>query len=74
MLFILAIILPPLAVLLAGRPFAAILNILLTCFFWIPGIIHAMSVIGDHSANRRVDRQTKALVEAQRQMNNEKET
>lgn len=44
LLVILCFILPPLAVYLkyddAGTPF--IVNLLLTIFFWIPGVIHAL--------------------------------
>jgi len=44
LLVILSFILPPLAVYLkyddAGTPF--IVNLLLTIFFWIPGVIHAL--------------------------------
>lgn len=36
MLWILAIILPPLAILLCGKPFQALINIILTLLGWIP--------------------------------------
>lgn len=36
MLYLLAIILPPLAVLLTGRPLQALLNLLLTMLLWTP--------------------------------------
>ena len=46
MLYIVAILLPPLAVLLAGGGFGTfILNIILTLLAWIPGVIHAFIVI-----------------------------
>ena len=48
MLYILAIVLPPLAVLLTGRPLTAGLNCLLTICFWIPGVIHAFLVVNEH--------------------------
>lgn len=45
-LVILAIILPPLAVLLSdGISLHFILNVVLTFFFWIPGLIHALWVV-----------------------------
>ena len=56
MLYILAIVMPPLAVLLTGRPLTAGLNCLLTLCFWIPGIIHAFLVVNEHKANQRSDR------------------
>jgi uncharacterized membrane protein YqaE (UPF0057 family) len=43
MRYFLAIILPPVAVLLCGKPVQFILNIILTLLFWIPGVIHALS-------------------------------
>lgn len=36
MLYLLAILLPPVAVLLVGRPIQALLNFLLCLFFYIP--------------------------------------
>ena len=53
MLYLLAILLPPLAVLLTGRPFQAVLNLLLTMLFWIPGMLHAILVVNEHKANQR---------------------
>ena len=38
---------PPAAVLLCGRPFSMILNCMLTCWFWIPGVKHALTVYAD---------------------------
>jgi uncharacterized membrane protein YqaE (UPF0057 family) len=56
MLYLLAILLPPVAVLLVGKPFQAILNIVLTLCFWVPGIIHAVLVVLDHKQEKRTDR------------------
>jgi len=53
MLYLLAILLPPLAVLFCGKPIQAILNIVLTLFFYLPGLIHALMVVSDTKANRR---------------------
>lgn len=52
-MYLLAILLPPLAVLLCGKPFQFILNFILCLFFWIPGIIHAVLVVADHKAQQR---------------------
>ncbi len=54
MRYLLAILLPPLAVLLCGKPFLAILNLLLTLCFWIPGVVHALFVVNSHLADLRV--------------------
>ena len=56
MRYFLAIVLPPLAVLLCGRPLQAVLNIVLCIFGWIPGVIHAMLVVSEHNADKRADR------------------
>ena len=56
MLYLLAILLPPLAVLLCGKPMQALLNCLLCLAVWIPGVIHAMLVVSSHQADKRQDR------------------
>lgn len=56
MLYLFAILLPPLAVLLCGKPFQAVINLGLTLLFWIPGVIHAMLVVSSHHADQRNQR------------------
>jgi len=56
MRYLLAILLPPVAVFLCGKPIQGILNILLTLCFWVPGIIHALFVVNSHLADKRTDR------------------
>jgi uncharacterized membrane protein YqaE (UPF0057 family) len=56
MLYIVAILLPPLAVLLTGRPFMALLNLLLTLLLYVPGLIHALVIVSNHYADKRADR------------------
>lgn len=63
MLYLLAILLPPLAVLLTGRIGAFLLNLLLCLLFWVPGIIHAVIVVADHKANKRTDKIVQAIKE-----------
>ena len=53
MLYLLAVVFPPLAVLLAGKPFQALLNCGLTLLLWLPGMIHALMVVADSKANKR---------------------
>jgi len=50
---LLAILFPPLAVLLCGKPFQALINIPLTLMFWIPGVIHAIIVVGNYNTDKR---------------------
>ena len=66
MLYLVAVILPPLAVLLAGKPFQALLSIPLTLLFYVPGIVHALFVVHNHYADRRTDRLIRATRDAQR--------
>lgn len=53
MRYLLGILLPPLAVLLCGKPFQAILNIFLCVAFWVPGVVHALLVVNAHLADKR---------------------
>ena len=61
MRYIIAIFLPPLAVFLCAKPFQALLNILLTLLFWVPGVIHALFVVHNHIADKRTDRIVDAI-------------
>jgi uncharacterized membrane protein YqaE (UPF0057 family) len=71
MRYLLAIFLPPVAVLLCGKPVTAILNACLCLLFWIPGVIHALIVVASHKGDVRskkqikaMDRQSKAIAQA----------
>lgn len=61
MRYILAVLLPPVAVLLCGKPFQALFNILFTLVFWLPGVIHALLVVNDYHAEQQADRIERAL-------------
>ncbi|MGD8453846.1 MAG: YqaE/Pmp3 family membrane protein [Phycisphaerae bacterium] len=63
-MYLLAIVLPPVAVLLCGKPIQAVLNVFLCLLVWIPGVIHAWSVVSERKADKRTERQTKALIRA----------
>lgn len=56
MLYLLAILVPPLAVLFCGKPFQALLNLVLWLLGIIPGIIHALFVVSSHHADKRNQR------------------
>jgi uncharacterized membrane protein YqaE (UPF0057 family) len=64
--YLLAILFPPLAVLLTGRPIQALINLGLTLCIIVPGVIHAIAVVNEHKADKRIKRQTKVLVKAQK--------
>lgn len=55
--------LPPLAVLFCGKPGSFILNIILTCIGYFPGVIHAFFVVNSHKADQR----NKELIRAMQQ-------
>lgn len=61
MLYLLAIILPPVAVLMAGKPIQALLNLGLTCLLWVPGVIHALLVVNARNADKRNQRVIQAI-------------
>jgi uncharacterized membrane protein YqaE (UPF0057 family) len=61
MRYLLAILLPPVAVFLCGKPFQGIINIFLTLAFWVPGIIHALFVVHSHLADKRTDKIVEAI-------------
>jgi uncharacterized membrane protein YqaE (UPF0057 family) len=57
-------VLPPLAVLLCGKPFQALLNlILVVATFGIGAIIHAVFVVHNHYEDQRAERLIRALRE-----------
>ncbi len=56
MMYLLALVLPPVAVLLSGKPIQAILNVILTFFFWFPGALHAILVVKDNKDDKRMER------------------
>lgn len=61
MLYLVAILLPPLAVLLAGKPFQAVINVALTLLLWIPGMVHALFVVNNYYADKRTDRLARSM-------------
>ena len=56
MRYLLALLLPPVAVLVCGKPVQALLNLVLTLLFWVPGAVHACLVVHGHLADKRADR------------------
>ncbi|QTD40597.1 YqaE/Pmp3 family membrane protein [Sporosarcina sp. Te-1] len=63
-MYFLAVILPPVAVLLSGKPIQALLNLLLTILGWFPGAIHAVLVVKDKKDDKRMVKQAKLIAEA----------
>ncbi len=64
MLYLLAVVVPPLAVLLRGKPGQSFVNLLLTLCFWVPGIIHAWIVINGANQDRRMREQAELIAKA----------
>ena len=67
MRYLLAIILPPIAVLICGKPIQALLNLVLTILFWIPGMIHALFVVNGYYADQRTDKVIEAIKDKESQ-------
>jgi len=61
MLYLVALILPPLAVLFCGKVFQAILNVFLSLLFYFPGAIHALLVVKNHYDEKRTDKVIEAI-------------
>ena len=61
MMYLLAIFFPPLAVLICGKPIQALINFFLCFLIWIPAVIHAILIVRDHKADKRMERQIKLL-------------
>ena len=65
-MYFLAVLLPPLAVLLSGKPIQAILNLLLTLLGWLPGAIHAILVVKDKKDDKRMVKQANLISKSRR--------
>ncbi|MEK9823738.1 MAG: YqaE/Pmp3 family membrane protein [Gammaproteobacteria bacterium] len=63
MRYLLAILLPPVAVFLCGKPIQGIISIFLTLLFWIPGVVHALFVVHGHLADKRTEKIVEAIKE-----------
>jgi uncharacterized membrane protein YqaE (UPF0057 family) len=50
-LYLVAFLFPPFAVLLSRKQFQAALNFFLTMLFYFPGLIHALLVVSDYKAD-----------------------
>ena len=61
MRYLIAVLVPPVAVLLCGKPFQAVLSVLLSLCFYVPGQIHACLVVHSHLADQRADRIVRAV-------------
>ena len=62
MRYLIAIFLPPLAILMCGnRVGTAMLNCLLCLLLWVPGVVHACLVISAAQADKRTDRLIRAM-------------
>lgn len=68
MLNVLSVVCPPLAVLAAGSPASAAANLGWTLLFYVPGVIHARSVVEKHSIEQRYNSVMDALERRRRQL------
>jgi uncharacterized membrane protein YqaE (UPF0057 family) len=58
-MYLLAILLPPVAVLICGKPLQAFINLILCLFLYIPGMVHAIMVVNEYKADRRAEKMGK---------------
>jgi uncharacterized membrane protein YqaE (UPF0057 family) len=63
MRYLIAIVLPPLAILLCGKPFQALIALILqiTILGWIPAAVWAVLVVNSYQADKRTNRIIKAM-------------
>jgi uncharacterized membrane protein YqaE (UPF0057 family) len=72
MLYLVAVILPPLAVLLCGKPFQAILNLVLVVVtVYIGALIHAIFVVHNHYSDQRQERLLREMRKLERERKQE---
>lgn len=71
-----AIVCPPVAVLMARKPFQSLIALGLWICLWIPGSIYAWGVVTDYKADKRMKKQVKyqhkfnSKIEKQKQKSN----
>jgi uncharacterized membrane protein YqaE (UPF0057 family) len=49
-----AIFCPPIAVIMTGKPFQALIAFVLWLCLWIPGSIYAWGIVNDHKDDKRM--------------------
>lgn len=54
-------LLPPIAVLVCGKPIQALLNVVLTLCVYFPGVIHAIFVVSSYNADKRTQKVVDAI-------------
>jgi uncharacterized membrane protein YqaE (UPF0057 family) len=68
MRYLLAVVLPPAAVVLCRRPRLLFLNVLLTACFWLPGVVHALLLVRATAAQERADRLADAVLASEERL------
>ena len=58
-MYLLTILLPPVAVLICEKPIQALINLILCLCLYIPGMVHAIMVVNEYKADKRAERQAK---------------
>ena len=51
-----AIFCPPIAVLMARKPFQSIIALILWICLWVPGAIYAWGIVSDYKADKRMEK------------------
>ncbi len=63
MMRLFAILVPPIVPLIYGQFGQFLINVLLTCLFWIPGIIHAWILVSDTKYEKGQQRENNTMTE-----------
>jgi uncharacterized membrane protein YqaE (UPF0057 family) len=61
MMYVLAVIFPPLVPLFKGKFLHFLLNCLLLLFFWLPAVIHACVLVHRGNAEKRISEMEQAI-------------
>ncbi|MNW39809.1 Proteolipid membrane potential modulator [compost metagenome] len=64
MKYFFSIFIPPLAIILCGKPWQAFLNVILCCIGWFPAVIHAVVVVNNYNADPRNEELIRAIKQA----------
>lgn len=65
MRYVIAIILPPVAVLLYGNGVQFLVSLILTLLFWIPGMIHAVLIVKNYIEEKQEEAISRNILTSQ---------
>lgn len=60
-MYLMAILFPPVAVIMCGKYWQALLNCLFVILFYVPAVVHAVLLVKEHKENERLEKQLNVL-------------